>query len=299
MMEAGASGGPGAAPAAGAAPEGGAEADQPSTGGASGGPGAGPSAAKDEATLVAGESKAPTDEDDLDSSMPDAGGVAGGPGAAAEAGDEDELVDPDADRPNFGSADDDDAVDDDADDEDRDEDDEEADDGFALVAARAGGRATRGVKPKARKPMDPAYVSAAMMGGIVASILAVLWFGRGTLAEMMPEFRSVYDRMGVEAPRPGEGLSISESSKRLQRIGGVETLVVRGFVSNVGELPRAVPGLRLELYDGRQEVIQEQTVSAPAALLDPGGSAEFEIRLELPQLSAAKGGYAIVWNADD
>jgi hypothetical protein len=76
----------------------------------------------------------------------------------------------------------------------------------------------------------------------------------------------------------------------------VETLVVRGFVSNIGELPRTVPGLRLELYNERKEVIQSEAVSAPAALLDPGGSSNFEIRLELPQLDLAKGGYAVVWD---
>ena len=34
---------------------------------------------------------------------------------------------------------------------------------------------------------------------------------------------------------------------------------------------------------------------APKGLLDPGASVEFEVRMELPQLAAAKGGYGVVW----
>ena len=42
-----------------------------------------------------------------------------------------------------------------------------------------------------------------------------------------------------------------------------------------------------------------ETALAPAALLDPAASASFEIRLELPQLNLAKGGYAVVWDIEE
>jgi hypothetical protein len=240
--------------------------------------------------LVAGAAGGPKAPGELksDGAKKPVAGASAGPGAKAE-DDEDELVDPDADRPNFGSADD---------DAEAGEDREElADEGFAQVAARAGGG--KAAKPyKASKPMNPAYVTAMLMGGVVASIVAVLWFGRAEISKMLPQFQSLYDRVGVEAPRPGDGLSIAESSKRLQRIGGVETLVVQGYISNIGEIPRTVPGLRLELYNEKKEVIQAETAPAPAALLDPADSASFEIRLELPQLTLAKGGYAVVWDVE-
>ena len=149
---------------------------------------------------------------------------------------------------------------------------------------------------KISKPLNPAYTTAAMMAGIVASIVAVLWFGRAEISKMMPRFQSLYDKVGVEAPRPGDGLSIAESSKRLQRINGIETLVVQGYVANIGDIPRTVPGIRLDLYNEKKEVIQSETAPAPAGLLDPGASAAFDIRLELPQLTLAKGGYAVVWD---
>jgi hypothetical protein len=70
---------------------------------------------------------------------------------------------------------------------------------------------------------------------------------------------------------------------------------VRGFVSNIGELPVSVPNLKLELYNEKREVIQDADAKACSALLDPKASCEFELRMELPQMAAAKGGYAIVW----
>jgi hypothetical protein len=55
--------------------------------------------------------------------------------------------------------------------------------------------------------------------------------------------------------------------------------------------------LRLELYSDKKEVIQDMTINPPKALLDPAGSMDFEIRLPLPQLDNAKGGFAVVWSS--
>ncbi|MCA0199492.1 MAG: zinc-ribbon domain-containing protein [Proteobacteria bacterium] len=303
MLDAGASGGPGAGPqaAAPAAAAAGEEADPFSENGASGGPGAGPAGKKAEAELVAGATGSPKAMGELKTdaaATKDEAGASGGPGAksaaaaaaaAASGADEDEeLVDPDADRPNFGSADE---------GESEEAAEEAADEGFAQIASRAGGgRAGPATPVKIRKPLDPAYTTAIMMAGFVGIIVATLWFARAELAKILPQIQALYDTVGVEAPKPGDGLSITESSKRLQRIGGVETLVVRGYVANIGEIPRTVPGLRLELYNEKHEVIQSEAAAAPAALLDPAASSEFVIRLELPQLNLAKGGYAVVWD---
>ncbi len=134
------------------------------------------------------------------------------------------------------------------------------------------------------------------MGLAVLTLAGMIWLGRGVLVEMWPGISGFYKSVGAEPAKPGVGLKIAESSKRLQRIGGVETLVVRGFISNISELPKAVPNLRLQLYNEKKEVIQDSTANAPVGILDPNGSSEFEIRMELPQLNLAKGGYGVVWD---
>jgi predicted Zn finger-like uncharacterized protein len=268
--------------------------------GASGGPGAEGQAGrsgKPEAKLVDGEGlggkpganwkDGEKSEGGEDPEM----GTSGGPGASknSDAGDlseDDDLVDPDADRPDFGSVGDEDG---DGEDEDgylsKDEDEEDA------------SAAARPERQKSRKPIEPAYVTAGIMGAAVLSLALMISFGRGMLMDIWPGFAGFYDSVGMEAEKPGGGLSIAESGKRLMRIDGVETLIVRGFVSNVSDVAKPVPGLRLELYDQRDEVIQTSTGATASALLDPGGTVEFEVRMELPQLDAAQG-YKIVWDSD-
>ena len=103
-------------------------------------------------------------------------GASGGPGAAkakAKAKDEDDdLVDSDADRPNFGTAADEDEAGEEADE------DADGDDAFASVAARAGAKSAKAAKKKTeRKPLDPAYVTVGVMA---------IWIGRSILMEMWP-----------------------------------------------------------------------------------------------------------------
>jgi hypothetical protein len=270
MIATGASGGPGQPPPGAAAAAQGAGADaagrtkaegQLVAGGASGGP----ELKMEEAKANAADARAK--------------GADGGPGAASE----EELVDPDADRPNFGAS---------GEDEEAAESEESAEDSaFASIAARV-----KPAKPlKASKPIDPAYVTAAVMAGAILSLGLLIWLGRSILMDVWPGISGFYERIGAQTKQAGDGLKIAESSKRLQRIGGIETLVVRGFISNISDVPEAVPNLRLELYNEKHEVIQDADAKACAALLDPRGTCEFEVRLELPQIAAAKGGYAVVW----
>ncbi len=291
--------------------------------GASGGPGQGPGSqavdgasgeeagrgAKAEGELLEHEARTKKSEtewadgdnadDALNGESPELG-ASGGPGAAkspdddvSDDDDEDDgdLVDPDADRPDFGSADDDDADGSDEDDDDGSDDDDEDVEG--PIAARTVGR--RGARQKRRKPIDPAYVTAGIMGAAVLSLALMVWFGRGLLMDLWPGIAGFYDSVGMEAEQPGGGLSISETGKRLVRVGGVETLIVRGFVSNISDVAKPVPGLRLELFDQRDDVIQDAEATTATSLLDPGSTVEFELRMQLPQLDAAQG-YRVVWD---
>jgi hypothetical protein len=197
---------------------------------------------------------------------------------------DEELVDPNADRPDFGTtAEEEDAAADEAAHDDADE---------GTLAAAAG----KAVPFKQRKELDPAYVTAAVM--LVATIAcgAVLWSQRVALMKLWPGFAAVYEKTGLAPKNPGEGLRLAQSGMRLQRIGGVETLVVKGYISNVGTGARKVPDLRLQLVDATNQVVQEVKSAAPKSNLDPGGSVDFELRLELPEMNKAKN-VIVAWDA--
>jgi hypothetical protein len=279
MTEAGAAGGPGGPGKSG----------DDSELGAAGGPGAG----KKDAELKQGESKKSAD------------GAAGGPDGKAEDKAEDDdaselfqgksdedadLVDPDADRPDFGG---------------KGPGEGAEDDGTEMGAAKGAAKSAKAKAAAKRaqreksKPINPAYLTATVSGIAFIAVAAMLWFGRGLVEDLFPASKAFYEKTGVAEARPGDGLRWAESTKRLQRIGGIETLVVRGFVSNVDKMIKPVPTMKLQLLNERSEVIQESDTPAPAPLLNPGESVEVELRLELPQMDKAKGGYRMAWAQEE
>jgi hypothetical protein len=316
MMQPGAAGGPGQAAAAaaqpGAAPQPGAAgapgqaaaaaaaAAQP---GAAGGPtlvAAEPGAPKPEAELKAGDGKAKAEAElkqvDGPAKPDDAGAAPGGPKKDGDhlwqVKSDEELVDPDADRPDFGGgtaagADGTGAEAPASEDEFGDFEIDDAEDGPRTAAKR-------GQRPRS-KPIDPAYVTAGIMAAAVIAVMATIWFGRGMLEDLWPGVKGFYEKLGAVAEKPTDGLRISRSGGRLTRIDGVETLVVRGFVSNVSDTVKPLPGLKLQLLDANKEVIQEAANPAPAALLPPGGTVEYEVKLELPDTTRGKD-FVVAWD---
>jgi hypothetical protein len=145
--------------------------------------------------------------------------------------------------------------------------------------------ASTAAKPikKRGKTRSKLYFFAGLGTGLAAAAAAFLWFG--------------HRPSGGAGPRPtGDGLKIAESSQQVVRLGGVETLVVSGFVSNIAEQDEALPNLRLELYNEKREVLKTGTTAACAPVLTAGASCRFSIKIESPDLDSAKGGHAIVWD---
>ena len=256
--------------------------------GAAGGPGS----SKKDSELKQGESK----------KAAEAGMGASGPGAEDEEAsehfqgksDEDaNLVDPDADRPDFGGKGPGGAADDD-----------DAEMGIAKGSAKsakakeAAKQAAKRAQREKSKPMNPAHLTATVSAIAFLSVAALLWFGRDIGESVLPAAKSFYEKTGVAEARPGDGLRWAESNKRLQRIGGIETLVVKGFVSNIGEIVKPVPAMKLQLLDERKAVIQESETPSPSALLNQNESVEVELRLEFPDMAKAKDGYRMAWSEE-
>ena len=113
--------------------------------------------------------------------------------------------------------------------------------------------------------------------------------------EDVARFDAVYKKLGLEAKRLGQGLRIAQSgAPRLLRIGGIETLVVKGYISNIDTQARPVPHIKLQLVDATGLVVQESDTAPANGTLDPGASFDYELRLELPNMAAAKS-IAVNW----
>lgn len=288
----GAQGGPGAAGASGGPGQsmlgedgGGGPGQSMLEDGADGGPGAsgGPGGSGDEGDLeedlLAGEDddaffqaeRGEDDDDDLDQTSDDDDAF-----FQAERGeDDDDLVDPDDDRPDFGGSNGgaDDELDDDLDDDELDDEFEELD--LDKAAAK---------QPK--KPIDPAYVTAAVMSVVVLLIASMLFVARDQLAELWPGIEGVYEALNLDDD-DAEGLRLSQPTPVRIMKGGVQTLVVTGFVTNLTEALQTVPNLKLMLIDKDNNVVQETTTPPSAPTIDPNSTQPYRIELQLPVETAA------------
>jgi predicted Zn finger-like uncharacterized protein len=218
------------------------------------------------------------DDNDLDGGVE--GGISGGPGAGS--GDEDadsdtdsdkededdELVDPDEDTPDFAALTEEDDVDD-------------LDDdplaGFEEAPPR---------KPKKKKKkIDPAYVTAAVLFIIVCLLGSMLYVGRDQLSAMWPALKGVYEALNVEET-PGEGLRLSQPQPSRMIIGGVQTLIVNGFITNLTDGAQPVPNVKLMLVDDNNNIVQETSSPPSSSTIDPNSSIPYRIELQLPVDSA-------------
>lgn len=276
MLEDDAAGGPGA--------EGGPE----SGGGASGGPGQGGGADLDEDPLDG----AVTEDDDAFHQADRKPGEEGedgedGDGPAedddafhqadrkpGEEGEEDEgLVDPDEDRPDFGGTGNP-SGDDDLD-----------DDSLAGTDEDVGkaGKQDKDKKKKKKKskPLDPAYVTAAVLTIIAILIGSMLFLARDQLAEMWPGIEGVYEALNLDEDS-AEGLRLSAPQPVRIMKAGVQTLVVSGFITNLTPEIQNVPNIKLMLVNKDNEVVQETSQPPNSPVIDPNSTMPYRIELQLP-----------------
>lgn len=206
-------------------------------------------------------------EDDLfegDGEGVEDGGEHGGAGDGES--EEDDLVDPDEDTPDFGNMRDDDDLDD------------LDDDPLADFEEES-------PKKQKKKPIDPAYITAAVLFIIVCLIGSMLYVARDELSQMWPALKGVYEALNVEES-PGEGLRLSQPQPSRMIIGGVQTLVVNGFITNLTDAAQPVPNVKLMLIDENNNIVQETSSAPSAATIDPNSSIPYRIELQLPVDSA-------------
>ncbi|MQX35812.1 DUF3426 domain-containing protein [Roseospira navarrensis] len=129
-----------------------------------------------------------------------------------------------------------------------------------------------------RRP--PAWASWLMVGVVVvAGALGGLYFLRDTVVGVVPAAEPVYTALGIPLTRPGLGLEFENVVPTREMVDDDEILVVRGFINNISEVERPVPGLRLTLNDEAGAMVQQMTAPPPVDALPPGETAPFRITL--------------------
>jgi predicted Zn finger-like uncharacterized protein len=223
--------------------------------GAAGGPGA---AGEEALSLLSGQTAGPgaPGGPGAEGDPGQAGGDSGGPGAGA--GDEDGL-----DDDPFG---------------------ENGDDEFD----EEGLGKPKPDKKKSKKPLGPAYVTAAVMLIIALLFGSTLFVARDQFAELWPGIKGVYEALNLDDDE-AEGLRLSQPQPVRIMQAGAQTLVVTGLVTNLTDGLQTVPNLKLMLIDKDNNVVQETSAPPTAPTIDPNSTQPYriELQLQLPVETAA------------
>jgi hypothetical protein len=111
---------------------------------------------------------------------------------------------------------------------------------------------------------------------------AGLYFGRDTVMRMVPMTKEIYSRLGLGGEALGAGLDIRSVASERVNEGGVEVLAVRGVIANISPIERAVPNLRVALFDANNRMVQSADSAPAKARLAPAGEMGFRIGLRDP-----------------
>ena len=143
-------------------------------------------------------------------------------------------------------------------------------------------------KKKSKKPLGPAYVTAAVMLIIALLFGSTLFVARDQLAELWPGIKGVYEALNLDDDE-AEGLRLSQPQPARIMQAGVQTLVVTGLVTNLTDGLQTVPNLKLMLIDKNNNVVQETSAPPTAPTIDPNSTQPYriELQLQLPVETAA------------
>lgn len=129
---------------------------------------------------------------------------------------------------------------------------------------------------------------------IVVGVMAgAAWFWRVPIVKTYEDAEALFRMVGIEIDIPGLGLTFREVTGERVLHGGVDNLVVRGFVANTSSTSRPVPFIRLVLFDGTGRVVQELAAQAPVTELAAGDTTGFRVQLQNPSAAARR--FEVEW----
>jgi hypothetical protein len=131
-------------------------------------------------------------------------------------------------------------------------------------------------------------VIAAAGVGVVAVLVAGLFFARLQIAALVPGVASVYAMVGLSVDTLGAGLDIRNVTSKRSTEQGTDVLVVRGIITNISDESRAVPLIRVVLLDAGEEEVQALTVKPVETEIPAGDDIGFRARLENPPGTARR-----------
>lgn len=118
--------------------------------------------------------------------------------------------------------------------------------------------------------------------------LAALLALQTPITRAIPGMAVVYNWAGLAPPPPGADLDIAEVSSSREWAGGDDVLIISGSVTNTAADARALPPLRVTLFDAANRQVQESIVEAEKPVLAAKETVHFSVRIVSPASTARR-----------
>jgi len=117
-------------------------------------------------------------------------------------------------------------------------------------------------------------------------LVGSLFVGREVIIGMWPGSRDIYAMAGLDVTIPGEGLAIRDYTARRETRDGSSFMIIEGKVTNVTDLDRAIPPIRVSLLNPLKKQLMTVVVQPEKAILPAADSITFKAEFENPPATA-------------
>ncbi len=110
-----------------------------------------------------------------------------------------------------------------------------------------------------------------IIGGVVGGAV----YKRTMVVKFLPASNIVFELIGLRVLIPGQGLRIKSDNPISEERDGKTVTVIKGVITNVSNSVQQVPEILLQAIDGKDQVVQTETLKPKKLTLAPGKFVKF------------------------
>lgn len=140
------------------------------------------------------------------------------------------------------------------------------------------GKKVKKSKNRIKKPRSGNFTVAVIVSAVMGLIVMGFFFGRGLVVDLMPQLGKAYRLAGLQLPVKNIGLDFQEI--RFEKSNSLSSVMVRGTVLNLSNLPKTIPQLEASAHNGQGELIKTWHLTLSLPILLPGDNTEFRAPID-------------------
>ncbi|MBI5165711.1 MAG: zinc-ribbon domain-containing protein [Magnetospirillum sp.] len=124
---------------------------------------------------------------------------------------------------------------------------------------------------------------------LIGAAFGSAFYFQDRVVALWPPAHDILTDFGLRREAPGAGLELRQGGPPERMVSNdTDVLIMRGIIANVSDRTRAVPTMRVVLFDKDKNVVQDKLDQPPVTSLEPGGTASFRIIIPRPDPNAVE-----------